>query len=103
VRSAEAFRRVLLATESIVITDPMSGGISGVHFADVLERLGLTEIVAPRLKLRKGSSRHAELVAEGEADMAVQAEHEIRGVPGIEFVPYPEEFQCVVAFAAALG
>jgi molybdate transport system substrate-binding protein len=103
VRSTDAFKRSLLAAKSIVITDPATGGISGVHFASVLERLGIAQDIKPRLRLSRGSSRHAELVAEGDADMAIQAEHEIRCVPGIDFVPYPAEFQATVTFAAGLG
>lgn len=102
VTSADAFRRSLLAAKSIVITDPATGGVSGVHFASVLERLGIAEEVKPKLKLNKGSY-NAEFVAKGEADIAVQGDHEIRCVPGIDFVPYPAEFQRTVIFAAGLA
>jgi molybdate transport system substrate-binding protein len=102
VSSADALRRSLLAVKSIVITDPATGGVSGVHFASVLERLGIAEEVRPKLKLNKGSY-NAEFVAKGEADTAAQGDHEIRCVPGIDFVPYPAEFQRTVIFAAGLA
>ena len=38
-----------------------------------------------------------------EAQIAVQAEHEIRCVPGREFAPFPTEFQRTVVFAAAVS
>jgi molybdate transport system substrate-binding protein len=103
VSSADAFKRSLLAAKSILITDPSTGGISGVHFMSVLDRLGITDAMKPKLVLHRGSGYHAERIARREADLAVQAEHEIRCVPGIEFVPYPTEFQRVVSFTAGVG
>ena len=103
VSSADAFKRSLLAAKSILITDPSTGGISGVHFMSVLDRLGITDEMKPKLVLNRGSGYHAERIARREADLAVQAEHEIRCVPGIEFVPYPAEFQRAVSFTAGVG
>jgi molybdate transport system substrate-binding protein len=103
VSSAEAFKRSLLAAKSILITDPATGGISGVHFMSVLERLGIAEEMKPKLVLHRGGGYHAERIVKGEADLAVQAEHEIRCVPGAEFVPYPAEFQRTVTFMAGVG
>jgi molybdate transport system substrate-binding protein len=100
--SADAFKRSLLAAASIAITDPASGGVSGVHFTGVLQRLGIAEAVEPRLRLTRGVL-NAELVARGEAEMAVQLAHEIHGVAGVEFVPLPPEFQLSIVFAAGIA
>ena len=100
--SADGLKRALLAAKVIVITDPATGGVSGVHMADVFQRLGLAEQINPKLKLNKGGY-NAEFVAKGEADMAFQLAHEVRAVPGIEFIPLPAEFQRVFVFSAALG
>lgn len=100
--SADMFRRSLLAARSIVITDPASGGVSGVHFASIIERLGIAEHIKPKLKLTRGVF-NAELVGRGEADLAVQLAHEIRLVPGVEFVPLPPEFQRSIVFSAGIG
>jgi hypothetical protein len=56
-----------------------------------------------KLVPHRGGGFHAERIAKGEADLAVQAEHEIRCVPGVEFVPYPTEFQRTVVFTAGRG
>jgi molybdate transport system substrate-binding protein len=101
--SVEALKRSLLAATSILITDPATGGISGVHFMDVLERLGIADEMKGKLKPNRGGGYHAERVAKGEADLAIQAEHEIRCVPGVEFVPYPAEFQRTIVFMAGRG
>jgi molybdate transport system substrate-binding protein len=103
VSSAEGLRRTLLAANSILITDPATGGISGVHLMNVLERLGIVEQMKGKLVPNRGGGYHAERIAKGEADLAVQAEHEIRCVPGVEFVPYPAEFQRTMVFMAGRG
>jgi molybdate transport system substrate-binding protein len=100
--SQDKFREVLLAAKAIVVTDPASGGVAGVHVADVFRRLGIMDQLAPKLKLTRGQ-RNAEFVAKGEADIAVQLSNEIRIVPGIEFISFPPEFGRTFVFSAGLG
>lgn len=100
--SAAGFKRSLLAISSVVITDPASGGVSGVHFAGVLQRLGIANEIKPRLRLTRGVF-NAELVARGEAALAVQLAHEIRAVAGAEFVPLPAEFQRSIVFSVGMA
>jgi molybdate transport system substrate-binding protein len=100
--SAEGLKRALLAAKSIAITDPATGGVSGVHIAEVFQRLGITEELKPKLKLNRGGP-NAAFVARGEADMAIQLPHEIRAVPGVDFIPLPVEFQRTFVFSAGLA
>ena len=100
--SAGGLKRALLAAKAIVITDPASGGVSGVHMAGVFQRLEIAEAIKPKLKFNTGSY-NAEFVAKGEADMAFQLANEVRAVPDIEFIPLPAEFQRVFIFSAALA
>jgi len=100
--SADGLKRVLLAAKSIVTTDPASGGVAGVHVANVFQRLGISEQLKPKLKLTRGQ-RNAEFVAKGEAEIAFQLSNEIRIVPGIEFIPLPPEFERTFIFSAAQG
>ncbi|HEU5273037.1 MAG TPA: substrate-binding domain-containing protein [Xanthobacteraceae bacterium] len=102
-RTAEALKRTFLAAKAVLITDPATGGISGVHLMEVLERLGIAETMKPRLVPNRGHGSHAERVVSGEADLAVQAEHEIRAVTGAVFLPYPEEFRRSIVFVAGVG
>jgi molybdate transport system substrate-binding protein len=99
--SAERFKAWLVGAATIAVTDPASGDVSGVHFASVLQRLGIEGKIEPRLRLTTEGS-NAELVARGEAEMAVQLSHQIRAVAGVEFVPLPLEFQRSVVFAAGI-
>jgi molybdate transport system substrate-binding protein len=101
--SVAAFRRALLAAKSIVFTDPAAGGASGIHFRNVIERLGVTEDVMAKARLNSGSY-NAEFVARGEAELAIQQISEILPVKGAELVgPLPNEVQLVTVFAAAIG
>lgn len=102
ISTVEKFKQVLLAAKVIVVTDPASGGVAGVHVADVFRRLGIMDQLTPKLKLTRGQ-RNAEFVAKGEADIAVQLSNEIRIVPGIEFIPFPPEFGRTFVFSAGLG
>ena len=102
ISSADGLKRALLAAKSIAITDPGTGGVSGVHIADVFQRLGIAEELKPKLKLNRGGP-NAQFVARGEADMAIQLAHEIRMVPGMQFIPLPAEFERTFVFSAALG
>lgn len=85
--------RVWLRTASaIVCTDPATGGVSGVFFARVLDALGIAAQVRAKSRLVAGML-NAELVARGEADIAVQMRHELLAVPGIAFVRFPPEYR----------
>ena len=55
VSSPDALKRTLLAAKSISYVNPASGGASGIHFAKVLDRLGVasemkSKTVFPDLK-----------------------------------------------------
>jgi molybdate transport system substrate-binding protein len=98
-----ALKATLLAAKTVLITDPATGGISGVHLMEVLHALGIADEMKARLVPNPGRSLHAARVATGEADLAVQAEHEIRSVPGAVFLDYPKEFRRPIVFMAGIG
>ena len=54
VNSVEDLKRALLAARAIVYADPARGGAAGIHVARVIEQLGLTEQLKPRLRLAAG-------------------------------------------------
>ena len=93
VSTPEALKKTFLAAKVVLITDPSTGGISGVHLMEVLNKLGIADEMKSKLVPARGGGFHAERVVKGEADLAVQAEHEIKCVPGAAFLEYPKEFQ----------
>ena len=98
----DATKRTLLAAKSIVYTDPKTGGIAGVLFARMIERLGIADEVNKKSKLVAGQL-NATFVAKGEAELAVQLSSEIHEVPGVQFVPMPPEFRASVTFSGAVA
>jgi molybdate transport system substrate-binding protein len=48
ISSPEALKRTLLAARSITYSDPASGATSGVHFAKVLDGLGIASEMKPK-------------------------------------------------------
>ena len=93
-----ALKRTLLDAKSIAFTRL---GASGVHFAQVIERLGIADEV--RRKAHIGDGYSGEVVARGEAEMAVQQISELMPVKGIDIVgPLPDEVQKISVFAAGI-
>ena len=103
VSTPEALKTTFLAAKTVLITDPATGGISGVHLMEVLGKLGIADEMKAKLVPNRGGGFHAERVVKGEADLAVQAEHEIRCVPGAAFLDYPKEFQRSIVFTGGVG
>jgi molybdate transport system substrate-binding protein len=98
ISTVAALQRTLLETKSIAFTRL---GASGVHFAQVIERLGIADEV--RRKAQIGDAYIGEVVARGEAEMAVQQISELMPVAGIDIVgPLPDEVQKISVFAAGI-
>lgn len=99
VSTTDALKRALLGAKSVAYT---TSGASGIHFANVIERLGIANEVRAKGVTRPGGLI-GELVASGEAEIAVQQIPEIMAVPGIVFVgPLPGDLQNVTLSAAGI-
>jgi molybdate transport system substrate-binding protein len=94
-----ALRRTLLEARSIAFS--RQGSASGLHFAEVIERLGVAEEV--RRKATITDSYAGEAVASGEVEIAVQQISELVPIKGIDVVgPLPGELQKISIFAAGI-
>jgi molybdate transport system substrate-binding protein len=109
ISSVDAFKQALLKAKSIAYVDPASGGTSGIHMAKVFEKLGIASELKSKLhpvsaKAGQGSPRAAELVASGQADIAIQPISELMEVKGVDVVgPLPTELQTPeLTYAAGL-
>ncbi len=77
-------------------------GISGLHLADELARLGLADELAPKIKAYDGYA--AQACANGETEIAIQQISELAPVDGLDIVgPLPEEVQKITIFSAGIG
>lgn len=103
VSTPEGLKRAFLAANKVLITDPTTGGVSGVHLMEVLEALGIAAAMQKKLVPNPGGAIHAARVVAGEADVAVQAEHEIRSVAGAAFLPYPAPFARTLVMMGGVG
>jgi molybdate transport system substrate-binding protein len=103
VSSPEALKRTLLAAKSITYSNPADGGASGVHFARVLERLGIATDVKSKTVFPKIPGEIGQVLLRGEAEIAVGQNQVLISVPGIEIVgPLPGDLQDTIIFSAAL-
>lgn len=100
ITTVDAFKRALLAARSLVRSKE---GTSGLYFETLLDRLGIADAVHDKIVLGP-SGRIAELVARGEAEIAVQQIPELLPVKDIQYVgPLPAELQLYTIFAASVG
>jgi molybdate transport system substrate-binding protein len=98
ISTVAAFTRAILEAKSIAFSRL---GASGIHFAEVIERLGIADEI--RRKAVISDSYVGELAARGETEMAVQQISELMPVQGIEIVgPLPGELQKISVFAAGI-
>jgi molybdate transport system substrate-binding protein len=98
ISTVEALKQTILAAKSIAFSRL---GASGVHFAEVIERLGIADEI--RRKAIISDAYMGEVVARGEAELAVQQISELMPVAGIDIVgPLPGNLQKISLFAAAV-
>jgi molybdate transport system substrate-binding protein len=103
IRTVDAFKRTLLEAKSVAYIDPKSGGSSGIYFDGLLDKLGIGDAVRPKSKLKQGGYV-AELVASGEAEIAVHQISEIVPVKGVTLAgPLPAEIQNTTTYTAGIS
>ena len=101
ISTAAAFKQSLLDAKSIVMIDP-ARGTSGKHLVEVYQRLGLTDILAP--KMRYGAGGYiVEPVGRGEVELGLHQISEILPVKGVKLVgPLPPELQKWTVYVGAI-
>lgn len=100
IKSAEVLKRVLVEARSVAYS---TSGASGSVFIAALRKLGIEDEVRARGKaVSKGLT--GELVARGEADLAVQLMPELMAVPGVDVVgPFPSDMQSYVVLSGGIS
>ena len=100
ITTVEAFKHALLAVRSLARSKE---GTSGLYVETLLDRLGIADAMRDKIVLGP-SGRIAELVARGEAEIAVQQIPELLPVKGVQYVgPLPAELQLYTVFAAGVS
>lgn len=107
ISSVEAFKRALLSARSIGYRDPATGSTSGTYAASLLERLGMTEDLKPKVRLDRTEGNVPEnvflAVARGEIEMQIGQITEIVIAPGVDLAgPLPSEIQSTTVMTAGI-
>ena len=104
VSSPEAFKKTLLAAKTITYSNPAGGGASGVYFAKALERAGIADELKAKTKFPPTGVNAANLVASGEAELAIAQTPEAMGVAGLDVAaPLPGDFNNITAYSAGIA
>ncbi len=102
ISSVDAFKRALLNAKSVGYGDPAGGGVSGVHMAALVERLGLGEI-KPKTQLFPNSQAALELLAKGSIDIGIGLTSDTVLVSGVDLVgALPADIQNFTLYAGAV-
>jgi molybdate transport system substrate-binding protein len=104
VATPDDFRKALLAAASFGMPDPADGSTSSQHLVKVLEQLGITEAMRPRIRHFKDGTQALNAVAKGDVALTVAPMTSIRVVPGVALAgPLPDALQSTTTYAAALS
>lgn len=103
ISTVDAFKKAVLEAKSISFIDPASGGSSGIFVEKLLERLGISDQVKPKEKLKQGGYV-ADYVESGQAELGIHQISEILPHAGVTLVgPLPKEIQNYTVYAAGIG
>ena len=99
IASEVSFRKTLELAKSVAHT---TAGASGIYFMNLLEQLDIQDAVKAKAITQPGG-RIAGLVSSGKAEIGVQLESELVGMPGVEYVgPLPATLQMEIIFSAGI-
>jgi molybdate transport system substrate-binding protein len=92
--SIDAFAHVLSTAKTISYPDPARGGATGILFSKILKRLNLTAEIGSKTKFPPVGHFAVELVANGQADIAIAQPMEALQQAGVQVVgALPAELQ----------
>lgn len=98
ISTPEAFKAALLAAKSICHSQT---GASGIYFVGLIKRLGIADEISAKAVIDDGLT--GEVVARGEAELAVQQTSELMQASGIDIVgPLPGDFQNITIFSGGV-
>jgi molybdate transport system substrate-binding protein len=103
ISTPEAFSRTLVAARAITATDPTAGGTAGVHFAKLLERMGIADSLKAKLILWNTGRAVIDTIATGKAELGVTFISELMLDTRIAVVgPLPPTMRLTNTYTAAV-
>jgi molybdate transport system substrate-binding protein len=99
--TADALMRTMLAATSVSWAKE---GASSVHFASVLERIGIADRMKSKEILADTGADVGKLLAQGQVQYGALLVNELMGTPGVEVLgPLPPDLQSWVEFTAGVA
>jgi molybdate transport system substrate-binding protein len=100
ISSGEALKRTLLAARSI----GYSTGASGVYLVSLIDRMGISAAVKPKMKQTPSGVRIGTLIASGEVEIGFQQISELIHEPGVDYLgPLPADVQKITIYSAGIS
>ncbi len=100
ISTVAAFTRTLLNARSVAYPGE---GASGKYFVTVVDRLGITSQMAPKMRPMP-AEYNVEVVGTGEVELVVVVASRIAGVPGVQLVGLiPQELQTWIGFTGGMS
>ena len=104
IATPDAFKRAMLAAQSIGATDPAHGGSSGIWLVGLFERLGIAGEVKDKMVLGKTGRDVGAAVATGRAELGITFTSEFVPIEGVRVVgPLPKEIGFLNVYSAAIA
>jgi molybdate transport system substrate-binding protein len=102
ISSPEAFKRALIAANTVAYTDPAAGGASGAYLAGLLETLGVADKVVTKLAAGGPDGLVGTIVARGDAEIGLHQIPELIAA-GVGLVgPLPASLQKPTVYAVGI-
>jgi molybdate transport system substrate-binding protein len=103
ISTVEAFKQALMDAKSVAYINPASGGSSGIYLDKLFEKMGISDAIRAKARLKTGGYV-ADLLVSGEAELGIHQISEIVPVKGVVLVgPLPAEIQNYTTYAGALS
>jgi molybdate transport system substrate-binding protein len=104
ISTPDAMKRTLLAARSVAYVDPAGGGSTGIHFARVLEQLGIADEVNKKAFRPNRGSEVAEAIADGRAEIGNTNLTELVPHKGVKVIgPLPDPHGLVIAYVGGIA
>jgi molybdate transport system substrate-binding protein len=102
--TAETFKAALLGARSVAYVSPAAGGTSGTYFEGLLESMGISEVMQPKIVYQTQGSEVAQAVASGDAEFGITFVSELKPNPGLIVAgTFPDEIQLPTIYAVSIA